>query len=96
MVCPSVLKKTPTMTKYISKERMNEIRKEMRIEQDIYGINDTKDFATRIAEEEQILKMSHEESKRAKAERLEKERIRQQQDPRHNQYGFWGDPNERK
>ena len=43
------------MTKYINKERMNEIRKEMRIEQDIYGINDTKDFATRIAEEEQIL-----------------------------------------
>ena len=31
------------------KERLNEIRKEMRIEQDLYGVNNTKDFATRIA-----------------------------------------------
>ena len=40
------------------KERLNEIRKEMRIEQDLYGVNNTKDFATRIAEEEEILSIS--------------------------------------
>tara|TARA_Y100001970_G_C13640982_1_gene558866 strand:- start:282 stop:467 length:186 start_codon:yes stop_codon:yes gene_type:complete len=58
------------------KERLNEIRKEMRIEQDLYGVNNTKDFATRIAEEEEILSISLKESRRAKAERLKKEQVK--------------------
>ena len=58
------------------KERLNEIRKEMRIEQDLYGVNNTKDFATRIAEEEERLSISLKESRRAKAERLKKEQVK--------------------
>ena len=48
----------------------------MRIEQDLYGVNNTKDFATRIAEEEEILSISLKESRRAKAERLKKEQVK--------------------
>ena len=50
-------------------------------------------FHERLEEEQEILNMGLKESRRAKAERLEKEE--QQKDPRHKQWGYRGKPKEK-